>query len=378
MARGSVRRKDNGWSFRVDIGPDPATGKRRQVARQGFRTRKEAESSLGEVLSAISVGSVVSRSAATTEQFLDDWLASQQHRLRPTSLHSYKMAILRIKRRLGQVPVQALTPLQIEKFYAELLRTGGRGGTPLSAKTVRNSHVVLRKALSDAERLGLVHRNAAAAAKPPTSSRPEFATWSSDDLRDFFSGIRNERIYPALLVLATTGMRRGELLGLRWSDVDLDGGQLAVVQTLTAIDGVPTFGATKSSRSRRTVYIDSQTVRVLREHRRRQRSERLVAGPAWTTTPDLVFRDEAGGLIHPDRFSRQFTALVASSGLTPIRLHDLRHTYATLALKAGVHPKVVSERLGHATVGITLDLYSHVTPAIARDAAGVVADRIFE
>ena len=179
-------------------------------------------------------------------------------------------------------------------------------------------------------------------------------------------------------MLATTGMRRGEVLGLRWSDVDLDAGQLAIVQTLTTINGVPTFGATKSSRSRRVVYIDPQTVSVLREHRKRQREERLIAGPAWTATPDLVFRDEAGVRLQPDLFTRKFSALVAASGLTPIRLHDLRHTYATLALKAGVHPKIVSERLGHATVGITLDLYSHVTPAIAREAAGVVADRIFE
>jgi integrase len=378
VARGSIRRKDNGWSYRVDLGPDPATGRRRQVAKQGFRTRKAAEASLNEVLNGISSGSVVSRSAMTTEEYLNDWLASQEHRLRPTSLHSYRMAIKRITDELGKVPMQALTPLQIEKFYAELLRSGGRNRRPLSAKTVRNSHVVLRKALSDAERLGLVHRNAAAAARPPSFSRPEFATWSSEDLREFFSGIRDERVFAPLVVLATTGMRRGEVLGLRWSDVDLDAGQLSIVQTLTAVDGVPTFGATKTSRSRRTVYVDPQTVNVLREHRKRQRRERLVAGPAWTAKPDLVFRDEAGVLIHPDRFSREFSRVVAASGLAPIRLHDLRHTYATLALKAGVHPKVVSERLGHATVGITLDLYSHVTPAIARDAANVVADRIFD
>ena len=378
VARGSVRRKDNGWSYRVDLGPDPSTGRRRQLAKQGFRTRKEAETALGALLTSISTGSVVDRSTTTTEEFLSDWLASQEHRLRATTLYSYEKAIERVTRRLGKVPVQALTPLQIEKFYAELLRNGARLGKPLSAKTVRNSHVVLRKALADAERLGLVYRNAAASARPPTAIRKEFATWSSDDLRDFFAGIRDKRIFPALLVLATTGMRRGEVLGLRWSDVDLDAGQLAIVQTLTTINGKPTFGATKSSGSRRVVYIDPQTVSVLREHRKRQREERLIAGPAWTATPDLVFRDEAGVRLQPDLLTRRFSALVDASGLTPIRLHDLRHTYATLALKAGVHPKIVSERLGHATVGITLDLYSHVTPAIAREAAGVVADRIFE
>jgi integrase len=378
MARGSVRRKDGAWSYRVDLGPDPSTGRRRQLAKQGFRTRKAAEAALGEVLSAVAAGSVVSRSATTTGQYLDDWLVSQHHRLRPTTVHSYKLAIARINTWLGKVPVQTLTPLQIERFYADLLREGGHAGQPLSAKTVRNSHVVLRKALADAGRLGLVQRNAAAAARPPSSSRREFATWSSEDLREFFTAIRGERIYPALVVVATTGMRRGEVLGLRWRDLDLDAAQLSVVQTLTAVNGEAVIGPTKTSGSRRTVYLDPQTVDVLREHRRRQREERLIAGPVWDSSTDLVFRDEVGGLVHPDWFTREFGRVVTISGLVPIRLHDLRHTYATLALKAGVHPKVVSERLGHATVGITLDLYSHVTPAIARDAANVVAQSIFE
>jgi integrase len=378
MARGSIRRKDGAWSYRVDLGPDPATGKRRQVARQGFRTRKAAEAALGEVLSAAATGSVVSRSTITTGKYLDNWLVSQQHRLRPTTLHGYATAAARVRARLGQVPVQALIPLQIERFYADLLREGGSGGRPLAAKTVRGSHVVLRKALADAERLGLVARNAAASARPPTSPGREFATWSSEDLREFFTAIRGERIYPALVVIATTGMRRSEVLGLRWRDLDLDAAQLSVAQTLTAVNGCPVIGPTKTSRSRRTVYLDPQTVNVLRDHRRLQREDRLLVGPAWDAANDLVFRDEIGGLIHPDSFTREFGRLVAASGLPKIRLHDLRHTYATLALKAGVHPKVVSERLGHATVGITLDLYSHVTPAIARDAANVVAQSIFE
>lgn len=172
-------------------------------------------------------------------------------------------------------------------------------------------------------------------------------------------------------------MRRGEVLGLRWSDVDLDAGQVAVVQTLTSVNGHAVIGPTKTVRSRRTVYLDEHTVNTLREQRARQREERLVAGPAWDATSDLVFRDEIGRPTHPDWFSREFARVVSASGAPPIRLHDLRHTFATLALKAGVHPKVVSERLGHATVGITLDLYSHVTPAIARDAADVVAKWIF-
>ena len=248
----------------------------------------------------------------------------------------------------------------------------------MSAKTVRNSHVVLRKALADAERLGLVHRNAAAAARPPSSSRREFATWSSEDLREFFTAIRGERIYSALVVVATTGMRRGEVLGLRWRDLDLDAAQLSVVQTLTAVNGEAVIGPTKTSRSRRTVYLDPQTVDVLREHRRRQPRSGSSPARCGTARPTSCFVTRSAGWCIPTGSPASSGGSSALSGLAPIRLHDLRHTYATLALKAGVHPKVVSERLGHATVGITLDLYSHVTPAIARDAANVVAQSIFE
>jgi integrase len=150
-----------------------------------------------------------------------------------------------------------------------------------------------------------------------------------------------------------------------------------VVQTLTTVGYDVVVSPPKTLKSRRVVYLDPQTVAAIRLHRRRQRSERLTVGSVWDATHDLIFRDELGRPLHPDLFSREFARLALPAGLPRIRLHDLRHTYATLALKAGVHPKIVSERLGHATVGITLDLYSHVTPAIARDAADVVAEQIF-
>jgi integrase len=297
--------------------------------------------------------------------------------LRETTWHSYGHAIKRVDQSVGQVPLQSLTTLQLEKFYADLVEAGGKRRAGLAPKSVRNTHVVLRKALADAERLGLVARNVASSARAPTARRPEFATWSSDDLRAFFAAVRDDRLYASFVLLATTGMRRGEVLGLRWRDVDLDGAQLAVVQTLSTVGQATIVAPPKTQRSRRTIFLDSQTVAVLKEQRRHQRSEQLAAGPAWDASDDLVFRDELGEPMHPDWFSREFNRLIRSTGVPRIRLHDLRHTYATLALKTGVHPKVVSERLGHATVGITLDLYSHVTPAIARDAADAVAATIF-
>ncbi|MFW6034209.1 MAG: tyrosine-type recombinase/integrase, partial [bacterium] len=248
---------------------------------------------------------------------------------------------------------------------------------PMSPKTVRNVHIVLRKALADAERLGLVVRNAAAAAKPPVARKRDHTTWSAEELARFLRAVEGKRLSAAFVLLATTGMRRGEALGLRWSDVDLEAGRLSIVQTITTVRDKMVITPPKTARSRRLVSLDPETVAALREHRRRQNEERLRAGEAWSNVGDLVFTNEVGETIHPSAFSRLFATRVRLAKLPKIRLHDLRHTYATVALGAGVHPKIVSERLGHATIAVTLDLYSHVTPAIDAEAAALVARKIF-
>ncbi|MEM8620171.1 MAG: site-specific integrase [Actinomycetota bacterium] len=377
MARGSVFRKNGRWAFRVDAGVNPETGKRRQMLRQGFKTQREAEKALAATQQAVEQNSVVAKSTMKVDAFFDEWLASQNGRLKESTLHSYEITAKRIRGGLGHVQLQALTPLQIERFYADLLEHGRADGTGLSPKTVRNTHTVLRKALSDAERLGLVQRNAAAAARGPAVERPEFTVWSSDELNQFFAQVESHRLYAAFVLLATTGMRRGEVLGVRWSDIDLDSGELAIVQTITSVDGRLTVTTPKTRGSRRVIYLDDTTVGVLRAHRKRQREEQLAAGPDWDNTNGLLFTDETGAAVRPEWFSKEFGRHVAEADVPRIRLHDVRHTYATLALKASVHPKIVSERLGHSTIAITLDLYSHVTPGVAREAAQTVAAKIF-
>ena len=377
MARGRIFKRQGGYAFRVDLGPDPATGKRRQIQRQGFRTKREVEAALDEHLTTIRSGGALSPSATTLGEFLSGWLDGQASQLKETTWESYRVVVDRVNARIGKVKIQSLTPLEIERFYALLAESGSHRGGPLAPKTIRNTHTVLRKALSDAERLGLIVRNPAEAAKPPVDVRKEQQTWSSDELRDFLGSVADDRLYALYVLLATTGMRRGEALGLRWRDLDLDGSELHIVQTLAAINYRPVITTPKTKRSRRLIYLDAQTIAVLRSHRTGQRQERLAAGPAWDPQNDLVFCDELGGLLKPDWISRDFRMKIRNALVRDIRLHDLRHTYAAFALKGGVHPKVVSERLGHATVGITLDLYSHVTPAIGRDAADVVASSIF-
>ena len=181
----------------------------------------------------------------------------------------------------------------------------------------------------------------------------------------------------AFVLLATTGMRRGEVLGLRWEDVDFAGRALSIVQTLTTVRGDKHIGPPKTGKSRRRVSIDAVTLDALKAHRKRQRVERIAAADVWSNEGDLVFTDELGEPVHPNRLSQSFDRIVREAELPRIRLHDLRHSYATLALKAGVHPKIVSERLGHSTIAITLDLYSHVAQGLDADAAELIASRIY-
>jgi integrase len=361
----------------LDVGPDPVTGRRRQKSKGGHRTRKAAEAALRELSAAVDARRYVERSTTTVSNYLDEWLAVVQPRLRPTSWNSYRQAVAHVKGRVGAVPLQSLVPLEVENLYKELLATRGRQGRLLSPKTVRGVHVVLRKALADAERLGLVVRNAAAAAKPPVPSKHEHTTWTAEQLARFLRSLEGERLAAAFVLLATTGMRRGEALGLRWSDVGFDAGRVSLVQTITTVRDKMVISPPKTARSRRLVSLDPETVAALRDHRRRQNEERLRAGETWSGEGDFVFTNEIGEPVHPSALSRLFVSSVRRAGLPAIRLHDLRHTYATVALGAGVHPKIVSERLGHATIAVTLDLYSHVTPAIDAEAAALVASKIF-
>ena len=247
-------------------------------------------------------------------------------------------------------------------------------GRPLSARTVRYVHSVVKRALDDAVNWGRLARNPAARATPPSAKAakaPKPTTWTAAELREFLDSVRGARFYPLWLLVATTGVRRGEAIGLRWRDLDLDGASMAVTNARVAVGREVVDSPPKSGHGR-AVALDTATVAALRAHRKAQAAEQLALGPAYETT-GYVFTWEDGRPLHPDYVSAAFRRAVARLDVQTIRLHDLRHTWASLALGAGVNPKIVSERLGHATVGFTLDVYSHVMPGLQEDAAATVA-----
>jgi integrase len=372
--KGHFKKRGASWYYWAELDPGP-DGRRRQQSKGGFRTRKDAERAFAELRDDVRRGAHVSASKMTLGRFLtDEWLPAIRASVRPTTWdHYWRNVDAHLGPALGSVQLQGLTPARLNAFYARMLESGRRrGGGSLSPKTVRHVHTMLHKALEDAVRWGRVSQNVADRAQPPKPGTAEMKVWSTDQIRSFLDFVRDDRLYAAWLLLATTGMRRGEVLGLRWRDVDLGAGRLSVVHTLTVAHYQVRVSEPKTGKGRRSVSLDPETVAALRAHRKLQREERLAWGEAWEDT-GLVFTQEDGTLIHPHQFSRFFERHVQRSGLPRIRLHDVRHSYATAALAAGIPAKVVSERLGHANVSITLDTYSHVLPALQEDAAHKVA-----
>jgi integrase len=374
---GSVKQdKTRGtWFFVVDL---PTAEGRRQVKRRGFATKREAAVALDELRGNVKGGTFVEPSKLSLDAYLRRWLAGLAATgRRASTIAGYRQTLgaYVLGTELGATPLQAVTALDLDRLYAHLATAGNRKGEALSLRTVRYVHTIIGKALADAVRQGLLQRNPARLANPPKASAtraPEMSVWAPEELAAFLAHVAEHEHRHLFRLAALTGMRRGEICGLRWADVDLDGGRITVRQSITAVGGTPVVGDVKSARSRRSVDLDAGTVTAMRAHRKDQAAERLLVGAGYRDQ-GYVFATPTGEAWHPDSISGWFERAVAASGLPRIRLHDLRHSHATHLLMAGTNPKVVSERLGHASVAFTLDTYGHVLPGQQADAATAVA-----
>ena len=376
--------KTGKWDFIVDVGRDPATGKRRQVRKRGYATKKLAEAELTRVRSALQSGTFVAPERVTLKTFLNDqWLPAIRHTVESTTLASYEQNVrLHIVPHLGAITLQALDPGHLNGLYADLLdhgRTDGTGG--LSARSVRYIHTIIHRALRDATRWGKTVRNVADLADPPSlkaARAPEMKYWMPGQLRSFISEIEksDDRLAAAFRLAAMTGLRRGEIAGLTWADVELGSAMLLVRrQTRTIGRKTEHVELTKSSAGRRRVNLDAGTVASLRRLKVRQAAEKLACGSGYRDT-DLVFTQADGSPVHPQTLTETFARRVKSAGLPMIRLHDLRHTHVAHLLAAGANVKIVSERIGHASSSFTLDRYGHLIEGQQANAAAAVADLI--
>jgi integrase len=358
------------WVYVVDLAP--AGTARRQKSKGGFATKSAALAAMAELQTSKANGSYIEASKQTLSAYLTEWLAGIRGQVRGGTFASYQLNSRRLEPILGRIALQQLTRNEVKAAYLKLAESGGSNGSKLSSKTVHNCHLTLRKALGDAVEDRLLPFNPADAAHKLQGDRPEMLTWSAEELRTFLTGCETSDNHPLWRLASHTGMRRGEVLGLRWRDVDLEASRLSVRQQLVRNGAKVGFGPPKTAKGRRSLALDAGTVEILKAHRDSQHKGRWKLGAAYGDL-DLVFARNDGSPLDPDVVTAQFDRQLVKLGIRRIRLHDLRHTHATLGLAAGIHPKVMQERLGHSSIAVTLDLYSHVVPAMQEDAASRIA-----
>jgi integrase len=358
------------------------TEERRREIKGGFATRKECVAAMNKILVAVEQQSYSAPTKASVREYLvKEWLPAVKSTIRPTTYGSYVQHVeCHIVPHIGSVKLQKLSGSQVNALYAKLAESGARNGKKgISPMTIHHVHACLHKACKDAVRWGHIARNPLDAADPPRKKgdgTKEMRTWTKTQLKAFLDSVADDRLAALWHTIAMTGMRRGEALGLRWSDIDLENARLAVRRALIPTNREVVVSEPKTAKGRRVIALDPGTVEVLKGQAARQLDEQREWDEAWVDSA-YVFTAENGEALDPESVTRYFRQAVAKSMLPPIRLHDLRHTHATLALQAGIHPKVVSERLGHATISITLDTYSHAIPAMQEEAAALIAGLVF-
>lgn len=452
--RTNIRKRGGTYTYYLSV-PD-GRGGRRQISKGGFKTQREAEAARADALHALQTGSYVKPERLTLGEFLlDEWLPSRQPPvLEESTWVSYRQKLeLHVVPRIGGIPLQQLSPVDLNRLYRELLDGGrkpsyvparrypdslydralelrfegrtyddaagvlrdeypehadsitrhvvssicrrtnekatstkAKKGKGLSPRTVRYIHSILHAALKDALRWNRIVRNPADAATPPSETATKSAgpeTWTAEQLGDFLDFAGDSRYLAPWLFIATSGCRRGECLGLKWDDIDLDGETATISRQVVTVGGKLRFKELPKTKRGHMIVLDPTTIAVLRSNRANQNEERLFVGAGYQND-GFVFCKADGTPYHPERFSREFDRMQerfnrteATEPLPRLGLHGLRHTWATLALKAGVDVKIVSDRLNHSTTNITREIYQHVTPPMKSDAALRVADEIF-
>ncbi len=356
-------KKHGAWYYRHDL-PPAANGKRRQVKQGGFATEREARKALTDALARLDRGVYVDRSKLAVGTYLDDWLVARVN-LRPASVVFYRVAIDRyLKPELGHLRLSDMRADDIERAFARIRRGVDGRGKPVSPALIARLKTTLRAALNVAVKRGLLHANPALHVEVQAHERPAVRVWDAATTGAFLDATADGLHGAMWHLIASFGLRRGEAAGLRWVDVDLEAGVVAVAVQRTQIGRAVAESAPKTTKGVRTLSLDAGTIEVLRAHRTLQSASRLAWGAAWVDS-GLVFTMEDGRGLQPQYVTRLFAKACRNGGFPLIRLHDLRHTSASLGLAAGESLVEVSKRLGHSQLAITADTYTHVLPVVA-------------
>lgn len=369
--KGGIIKRGTTWACVIRV-MDPATGKTKAKWLSGFATQKEAKAAQAEHRTDVAKGMYIAPSKLTVGVWLDQWLAGQ-HQLRPSTAHRYAQKVrCYLKPTLGHEKLQALTPSRLSILWGDLASSGGRGGNPLSVTTVRDCRMILQTACEAAIEENLLPRNPVSRSKLPKDQRELVKmVWSPDEQAAFLSARRDSRWYPLWRLALGTGARRGELLALRWQDINLTGCTVRFGRSAVQVGKDVITNPTTKNGSVRTVSIDEATAAALRELKKRQAEERLAMGGSWGNDEDLVFTWEDGTRARPDFATKKFVEEQVGTSVPRMNLHGTRHSHATALLRAGVTVTTVSQRLGHRNVTVTLNTYSHVLTGDDADVANL-------
>lgn len=359
---GSIyKRKDGRWAGTIDLGFK--NGKRHRKTFYG-KTRKSVSDKLVTALNAHRQSLPVAPERMTVKQFLESWLEdAAKPALRPRTYEGYRDHINNhLVPALGHIQLSKLTAQHVQQLLNDKIAEG------LSPRTVHYMHAVLRRALNQAVKWDYVVRNVATLVDRPRAETREIEPLTPEQARTFLKAVEGDRLEALYTVALALGLRKGEALGLRWSNVDLENAKISITGALQRIDRKLQIVETKTRKSRRTIAMPESLVAALRRHRARQKRERLKAGQRWQEH-DLVFTTSIGTPLEGGNVSRHLFKKLEKAGLPRKRFHDLRHTCASLLLAEGVHPRVVMDILGHSEIGLTMNTYSHVIPALQQNAA---------
>ena len=379
MSRGHLRSRSSGsWTIVIDVGRD-LNGKRRQKSVTVRGTKKEANQRLTELLRQQDTGTYLDPKKMTVASYLNAWLRdyAEPSVSTKTYIRYESICVKHLAPALGRLQLQMLQPLHIQEYYNEALKFGrmdGKGG--LSAQTVKHHHRVLAEAMKKAVNWQLINVNPCDAVDAPKPEKKEMRALDERESATLLDISKGTRLYIPIVIALTTGLRRGELIGLKWSDIDLPAKKLSINRTIEQTSKYGIVEKTpKTKKSRRSIALPNLAIRALKELRKEHSKQKLKLGPEFQDN-GYLFINEDGTLWGPDAFTKAFRWFLDKTDIGYVRFHDLRHTHASQLLKQGINPKVVSERLGHSSIAITMDTYSHVLPGLQEEAASKINDAL--
>lgn len=378
--RGHIRKRGNKYAVVLDIGKK-ADGSRNRKWFSGFNSKKEAQRFLNQKLHEIETGTFVEPSKTKLSEYLEHWLENYAElNCAPRTYEGYEYIIRQhIIPQIGHLTMDKLKAVHIQQYYANRLKVGRKDGSGgLSARSVLHHHRVLHEALEHAVKWQVITVNPSKAVTPPRPPKKKMNVLDKEQIHKLLNAAKGTPLYEGIYIALNTGMRRGEIYGLRWKDVDLDNGRFDINRTVQRVKGKGiTFREMTKNGGRRTIDVSESIIKLLKKISARQAQLKLMSEGTYDDENDLVFANPDGSPVDIDGVSRDFGRLIKKIGLPHVRFHDLRHTHASLLIMQNEPPKLISERLGHTSISITMDTYGHLFPSAQKEAAKKLDDYLF-